>query len=275
MKRILSGILVASLVFTYSGGAQAASQNTKLLSEQSEELNHFFSETKDIFGEDGEVIGEEVINVFRKVEVDENDTKKVTITKQVEEKYIDDRDSIKSEKTFELEITSDGKYFINGEKLSEKFLQSPVYEESNNENKSSKKLKAEYDGQSGGIYNICSYDEINKRYYKLVATPDADDYLERGKGKRLTKYSYNDENVSDFKRYCDKVEDARGDLREAQAELAVVIGVALVTWEMILPLIAEGAAGAVLAYKIYDSSTSGREDLETAYNILKNDITPY
>ncbi|MFI8715986.1 hypothetical protein [Brevibacillus brevis] len=52
MKRILSGILVASLVFTYSGGAQAASQNTKLLSEQSEELNHFFSETKDIFGED-------------------------------------------------------------------------------------------------------------------------------------------------------------------------------------------------------------------------------
>ncbi|NRS51018.1 hypothetical protein [Brevibacillus sp. HB2.2] len=49
----------------------------------------------------------------------------------------------------------------------------------------------------------------------------------------------------------------------------------MVTWEMILPLIAEGAAGAVLAYKIYDSSKSGREDLETAYNILKNDITPY
>ncbi|CCF15098.1 hypothetical protein BLGI_3039 [Brevibacillus laterosporus GI-9] len=192
----------------------------------------------------------------------------ITIT---EDKYYnDEHENTTDRKVTEIKITNDKKFFIDGEQLSQDFLNQPV---TATEDRAS--FAKAFKGESGGRPGVITYDEINDDYYYLKAFPKVNDFLEEPKGKRLTKYSKGNSNVSKFIRYADKVESKHGDVIDAQVAIASMLGAALVTWETVILLLPEAGVAGWNAVKLYNASNAGKEALADAYDLLKNKITPY
>ncbi|MED1911003.1 hypothetical protein [Brevibacillus laterosporus] len=184
--------------------------------------------------------------------------------------YNDENENTTDRKVTEIKITNDKKFFINGEQLSQDFLNQPV---TASEDRVS--FAKAFKGESGGRAGVITYNEINDDYYYLKAFPKVNDFLEEPSGKGLVKYSNGNGNVSKFIRYADKVDSKHADIIDAQVTIASMIGAALVTWETVILLLPEAGVAGWNAVKLYNASNAGKEALKDAYDLLKNKITPY
>ncbi|AYK07991.1 hypothetical protein [Brevibacillus laterosporus] len=262
-KKITSLMMVFALIFSMFG-----IQNIQSARAESSDL--VYDEKTPILDMEGNEIGEEMEKVYREVTKDSEETlvKLITITEN--KYYHEEHENTTDRKVTEIKITSDKKFFIDGEQLSQDFLSQPV---TASEDKAS--FAKTFKGESGGRPGVVTYDEINDDYYYLKAFSKVNDFLEEPKGKRLTKYSKGNKNVSKFIRYADKVESNHGDIIDAQVTIASMLGAALVTWETVILLLPEAGVAGYNAVKLYNASKAGKEALEDAYDLLKNKITPY
>ncbi|MCR8988003.1 hypothetical protein NW801_23795 [Brevibacillus laterosporus] len=263
LKKITSIMMVFALICSIFG-----IQNIQSARAESSKL--VYDEKNPILDIEGNEIGEEIEKVYREVTKDSEETVVKLITITEDKYYNDEHENTTDRKVTEIKITNDKKFFIDGEQLSQDFLNQPV---TATEDRASfaKAFKGESGGRPGGI----TYDEINDDYYYLKAFPKVNDFLEEPKGKRLTKYSKGNNNVSKFIRYADKVESKHGDVIDAQVAIASMLGAALVTWETVILLLPEAGVAGYNAVKLYNASNAGKEALADAYDLLKNKITPY
>ncbi|MFF2531859.1 hypothetical protein ACFVS2_23400 [Brevibacillus sp. NPDC058079] len=230
----------------------------------SENLVDNFSYEREIKGENNNVIGVVKTDVTREVKVEEDGTKVITLEKDIVEDYNEGEDE-ERKKVDEFIITASGEYYLNGEKLSEEFL-NQTYTGSENT------LKASYNGVSGGY--LAEYDEISKDYYKLESYKTTNFFLDRGSAKTYTSTYVGEENhaadIAIFVSKADGVEDARDQVSLLTSALAAELGIAVLTVSTVIGAIAAGGAAAITASELVDASNDGLEDLEDAYNIIKN-----
>ncbi|MGF9910805.1 hypothetical protein [Brevibacillus porteri] len=257
-KRIIASALAFS-VLTLSASSIYAEKMP-----DSENLVDNFSYEREIKDENNNVIGVVKTDVIREVKVEEDGTKVITLEKDIVEDYNEGEDEERT-KVDEFKITASGEYYLNGEKLSEEFLNQTYTGPENT-------LKASYNGVSGGY--LAEYDEISKDYYKLESYKTTNFFLDRGPAKTYTSTYVGEENhaadISIFVSKADGVENARDQVSLLTSALAAELGIAVLTVSTVIGAIAAGGAAAITASELVDASNDGLEDLEDAYNIIKN-----
>ncbi|QDX92487.1 hypothetical protein C2W64_01433 [Brevibacillus laterosporus] len=263
LKKMTSLMMVFALICSMFG-------IQSIQSVRAESSNLLYDEKNPILDIEGNEIGEEIEKVYREVTKDSEETlvKLITITEN--KYYNDENENTTDRKVTEIKITNDKKFFINGEQLSQDFLNQPV---TASEDRVS--FAKAFKGESGGRAGVITYNEINDDYYYLKAFPKVNDFLEEPSGKGLVKYSNGNGNASKFIRYADKVDSKHADIIDAQVTIASMIGAALVTWETVILLLPEAGVAGWNAVKLYNASNAGKEALKDAYDLLKNKITPY
>ncbi|QDX91502.1 hypothetical protein EEL30_03400 [Brevibacillus laterosporus] len=263
LKKITSLMMVFAFICSMFG-----IQNIQ--SARAESSNLVYDEKNPILDNEGNEIGEEIEKVYKEVTKDSGEVLVRLITVTENKYYNDESEDTTDRKVTEIKITNDKKYFINGEQLSQDFLNQPV-----TASKGKYSFAKAYKGDSGGRAGVITYDEINRNYYYLKAFPKVNDFLEEPSGKGLVKYSNSNDYVSKFIKYADKVESKHEAIIDAQVAITGAIGAALVTWETVIALIPEAGVAGWNAIKLYNASVAEKEALEDAYDLLKNKITPY
>jgi hypothetical protein len=260
-KKYLVILLVVSL-FSTLGNAAIAKNNKEFI----------LSETVDIIDGSGLSIGTEEIDYFSERMIDEDGSIIVKINKSSKYK-MKDKNTKKKDKleVTELKVDGEGNYYINGEKLSEEFLNQEIsLSESNDEISSAKNsLSAATYYEKGGYSTLTYYNEIRTDYYSVYTWSDADFFLDKSAGKYISK-NVNEGNsrLATFKSYANDIYDYRTDISILSITLMVELGLAVITVASVLGAIAAGIAGAATALAIWAKSDAAHSTLTNAYSTV-------
>lgn len=262
MKLKFKKIIASALTFSVLTLSASSVYAEKL--PENENVVDNFSYDRDIKDENNNVIGVITTDVTREVIVEEDGTKIISLEKNIVEDYIEGEDEERA-KVDEFKITASGEYYFNGEKLSEEFLNQTYTGPENT-------LKGSFKGESGGY--LAEYKEISQDYYKLESYKTANFWLDRSSAKTYTSTYVAMEDfgpkISIFIGRADGVEDARDQVSFLTNALIAELGVTAVTVTTVIGAIAAGGVTAVTASELMDASADGLEDLEKAYNLIKN-----
>ncbi|RJG20615.1 hypothetical protein [Paenibacillus thiaminolyticus] len=163
-----------------------------------------------------------------------------------------------------IEITEDGKYYIDGDQLSDEELNAEVNYGSNHYS-----FRTASRVESGGREDFTYYTNMGispYNYFKCLARETSNNiFMDSPRGGKITKWLYSGSDLSDFKMYANNVAAARSAIDIAASTLVAEGVLTVVTGAAILGLI-----GSVpLALTIYENSNSGNEAMRNAYNLLE------
>ncbi|WP_059051330.1 hypothetical protein [Paenibacillus senegalimassiliensis] len=224
-----------------------------------------------IVDENNEVIGTKITEASIKVDAVENGTLK-TITEDIKynlnDKTLDLTEIYKDEiKITEILIETSGDYYINGEKLSDKFLNTEV----NLLGVHDPEISLNYETESGGnsfltYYTNSTTGDAEMFYLKTYLSSYTNFFLDPPSDKTyIFKHAYIGANVSDFKMYANQVASARSTVSAGVATL-IASGITILTPAVIIGLIGTSAA----ALGVYLGSNSGHEAMQNAQSLLIN-----
>lgn len=174
-------------------------------------------------------------------------------------------------------ITKNGQFFLNGKKLSESQLQQ-TFDSLSTDSEGNTLFPNDptgstspYDGEEGGKYHLTWYDEQSLDYFFLRAYPDADYFMDSGTGSLLAKMRGGSYNVTSYKNYAMEVANNRDDIVRDGVELAVALGISVVSLTMgnVITAMAGAGSAAWLAWSVDMASGEGHDAMQNAYTVLQ------
>ncbi|GAA0135147.1 hypothetical protein YSY43_19870 [Paenibacillus sp. YSY-4.3] len=234
---------------------------------------------KPVVNEKNEVVGTKIIDTLIKENIVDEGTLK-TITEDIKYKFTKDTQNLKKFyrdeiRTTEILIESSGDYYINGERLTDEFLNTKI-------TLPNKPLVTPYKSdftpyassypiESGGHSSLTYYTNAGTNdptmfYLQTYLSSYTNFFLDPPSDKTyIFKHSYTGANVSDFKIYATQVANARSQINTGMAGL-IAAGATVLTPAWIIGAIGTTAA----AYVVYEASTAGHAAMKNAQTLLVN-----
>lgn len=226
-----------------------------------EKITNAYTIETDIYDEDFKVVGKKISIVT--TETTENPDSKVTlINENSHYKFYTQQERFtalfKNESSSnKIEIKNNGEYYINGERISDVFLSTPV-----NFAFTPRSI------EEGGRANFTHYTNMGRPpldYFKCFARETSNNmFMDSPRGGEITKWLYSGSDLSDFKMYANNVANARSTINGASAAL-VASGITNLTPAFVLGLIGTSAS----AFAIWQAGKDGDAAMLNAYNLLK------
>jgi hypothetical protein len=231
-------------------------EKNKLDLKQFEVGSQEYTYNNDITDLDGTLLGKKEAEVKKETKVT---NKGVTITLNTEEIYTTPSGTMEVKENKDvIVITKDEEVTINGIALTQEEL-----------NQTKEIPQFQMAAISGGKSYLTYYKEQSSNYWYMKAyKKPTNAFLNGGSGTPRTRYSSGNSKVTDFKSLARSVGNARDNINEASAVIAGAAGVMVFTFWNVLTWLGWGGTVGLNAWKIYNNSESGKNDMLDAYNVL-------
>lgn len=252
------------MIFSFTGATFADSH--QLSKESYDNLQDTFKTVQDgnythkyaidLVDENGVTDSVLTTEVERTVKKDDSNGVIKVVLDQVKTREYKDGTVEKENVVDEIEITKQGEFFINGEKLSNEEL-NQTFEQPKNSLQAGGKTWLTY-------YKIFQSNGKTTYNYRSYEKP-GNNFLDYGGGKHFT-FNTLSKNTN-FQSLARDVGQARDNITAASAALLSALGLSALTWNAVIVALTGAAGVANLAWQVFTNSSDAKGWMKEAYNI--------